>query len=246
MPKKDNGSQYPLRYAERNLDFEGDDFTELMEFRLVYEGALKGSGNSNTRVPEKHAIRKQIHKQLAELWKVHPNLSLMNSYVRPLKGTAPSPTEFNTFVSRGGTGDYGLTYVETMARDFDRCGFRFVPLVSKRLNFVCSLNVLFLRRENPGELITQSGDIDNRMKTLFDALKMPQDCGELPKNAKPEPDENPFFCLLQNDSLVTELNVTTDRLLRPPRPDEHPKEVVLIIQVKIKAVQVTGDNLAFL
>jgi hypothetical protein len=35
------------------------------------------------------------------------------------------------------------------------------------------LNILFLRADIPGKVV-QSGDIDNRLKTLFDALRMPQ------------------------------------------------------------------------
>jgi hypothetical protein len=40
-----------------------------MEFRLVFEGSLR-SGQSSGVVAEKHAIRKAIHKQLAQLWQV--------------------------------------------------------------------------------------------------------------------------------------------------------------------------------
>src|SRR6266849_6098917 len=52
-------------------------------------------------------------------------------------------------------------------------GKQFVPLVRQSLALACSLDILFLRREEPGSLILQGGDIDNRIKTLFDALKMP-------------------------------------------------------------------------
>ena len=39
-------------------------------------------------------------------------------------------------------------------------------------------------------------DIDNRLKTLFDALKVPSS-RELLSDAEPVDDETPFFCLLQ-------------------------------------------------
>lgn len=214
-----------------------------MEFRLIFEGFLP-SGNQS-RVKEKHNIRKQLHKQLAELWKEHPTLNLMNTWVRPQPSPSPRTVNLNDALTRGGQGDYGLTYVETMMRDFERFKFHFVPLVSKRIDLVCSLNILFLRRENPGELLRgQSGDIDNRIKTLFDALKMPENYDQV--KAEPEADEKPFFCLLEDDSLVTELSVTTDRLLRPQRPDEHKNEVVLIIQVKVSASQLSYQNLTLI
>jgi hypothetical protein len=217
-----------------------------MEFRLIYEGSLKGSGNK-PHVTNKHEIRKQIHKQLAELWKTHPTLNQMNTYVRPpeLPPSAPlGGMKLSAAVRQGALGNHGLTYVQTMANQFERCGFHFVPLVSKRLNSACSLKILFLRRENPGDLLTQSGDIDNRIKTLFDALRVPKDGSEIV--GQPEENENPFFCLLEDDCLVTDLSVTTDRLLTPLKEGQHKNEVVLIIQVKIKVVELTSDNLSFL
>jgi hypothetical protein len=218
-----------------------------MEFRLIYEGPLKGSGNNKPHVANKHAIRKQIHKQLVELWKTHPTLKEMNSYVRspdPPADAPPKVVKFSAVVRQGALGNLGMTYVQTMANQFERSGFHFVPLVCKRLGSVCSLKILFLRRENPGDLLTQSGDIDNRIKTLFDALRIPKNGSELV--GQPEQDENPFFCLLEDDCLVTELSVTTDRLLTSLKEDKHKNEVVLIIQVKIKVVELSSDNLAFL
>ena len=47
----------------------------------------------------------------------------------------------------------------------------------------CGLKILFLRKEGPGKLILQGGDIDNRLKTLLDALKMPSDLSEIVKDA---------------------------------------------------------------
>jgi hypothetical protein len=36
--------------------------------RLLYGGPLKAATQSNSRVKEKHAIRKELHKQFAELF----------------------------------------------------------------------------------------------------------------------------------------------------------------------------------
>ena len=55
--------------------------------------------------------------------------------------------------------------------------------------------IFMLRPEVPGAIITQGGDIDNRLKTLFDALRMPQNENELPKDEIPGTDEVPFFWL---------------------------------------------------
>ncbi len=70
---------------------------------------------------------------------------------------------------------------------------------------------------------------------------MPDACNEV--DGAPEATEDPFFCLLENDSLVTQLNVTTDRLLPPLKDGQHENEVVLIIKVKVKAAKVYVENL---
>ncbi|MCA1626043.1 MAG: hypothetical protein LC768_07980 [Acidobacteria bacterium] len=72
-----------------------------------------------------------------------------------------------------------MTKLEIMARQYSRFGYRFVPLVSRDNFMICGLDILFLRRENPGDLILRGGDIDNRIKTLLDALRMPDDCNEV-------------------------------------------------------------------
>ena len=76
------------------------------------------------------------------------------------------------------------------------------------------------------------GDIDNRIKVLFDGLKMPEtvsDLGGLPL----ESDENPFFCLLEDDSLITSVTITTDRLLLERDSEEKRNDVYLIIHVTV-------------
>ena len=194
-----------------------------MEFRLIYEGRLKASGNSAKHVKDKHAIRRQFHTQLSNLYDNHPYLYTLKTR----KGFKVDGEE--EFVS----------FVEMQAQKFSRCGYRFTPLVNKDHKLICGLDILFLRRENPGDLILRGGDIDNRIKTLLDALRIPEDRNEI--DGLPEEGENPFFCLLQNDSLVTELNVVTDRLLTPLKDGQHLNEVILIIKVKVKG---TVSNVA--
>lgn len=88
--------------------------------------------------------------------------------------------------------------------------------------------------EPPGHIVTQSGDIDNRIKTLLDALKKPE-LNALPGGSVPTSNENPFFCLLEDDNLIVSLAVETDRLLEP---DVHPSEVELIIHVTTRQLRV--------
>jgi len=114
--------------------------------------------------------------------------------------------------------------------------FVFVPLVSRRWDTIAEVEVLFLRRSSPGQLIGHGGDIDNRMKTLFDALRVPQ-ATELPDGEAAGEGEEPFYCLLQDDALVTALSVRTDEWLEPG----DPSDVLLIIQVSVEATRLSYD-----
>ena len=68
-----------------------------------------------------------------------------------------------------------------------------------KISLLCSLNILFLRRDIPGSALS-AGDIDNRIKTVIDALRRPRHANELAYHATPAADEDPFFRLLEDDS----------------------------------------------
>jgi hypothetical protein len=185
-----------------------------MEFRLLYQGRLPAQSQSNTRPREKHAIRKVLHLQLMNQWNAHAGLRV---YVRSpgIAGDARNPS-----------------MIHVLANGYEKCGFRFLPLVNERFGTVaCALDILFLRRDQPGDLVRDGGDIDNRIKVLFDALKVPSHCEEL-GGAVPEDGEDPLFCLLEDDKLITEVKITTDRLLTPLRDDESVNDVHLVINVR--------------
>ena len=172
-----------------------------MYFTLTYTGDLK----ANAGIKDKHKLRKAFHSQLNVLWQQEPLVDHKAFYDKSNK----------------------------VYRDVDlnrKVGsFRFVPLVSPDLHLVCSLKILMLRPEPPGSLITRGGDIDNRLKTLFDALRIPKNENELSKDAIVGPNENPFFCLLEDDNLVTKVNVETDRLLTSAK---NTSQVHLYIRVE--------------
>lgn len=176
-----------------------------MDFCLTYRGPLKSNGSKD----DKHAIRQYLHPQLKDLW----NQSPLKSCKRLLK---PEPKEGEVSV------------IEIMN------GFQFAPLVTSHLRGFCHLDILFLRPEEPGNLISTGGDIDNRIKTLFDALRYPHTKDEMPLNWSPTPEQIPFYCVLEDDGLITSVSVTCDRLLNP----ENKEDVSLIIHVKPKVTEV--------
>ncbi len=139
-----------------------------MEFRLLLRGNLPPDKRGT--VPAKHAIRRELHPQLRILWQQHPTL----------RGS------FEPQKAKG-----GISRVEELAKQYSHSGFRFVPLI-KTKDFACELDILLLRRQEPYRAFDPVGDLDGRVKTLIDGLRMPQLGQEIGEN-KPSEDEDPFF-----------------------------------------------------
>lgn len=220
----------------------------LMRFRLTYEGPLRATqrdpvGNqANPLAVYKQHIRREFHRQLKELWRTNKFLSEHKVYPRSFPvdhrasdgfRIAPNPEDL-------------VPLVDCIAAQYHEFGYRFVPLVLESLSLLCSLNILFLRRDIPGSVI-QAGDIDNRIKTVIDALRRPRNQMELiSDDAAPNPDEDPFFCLLEDDSQVSHLVVETDTLLDPlTNDDADHQKVKLIITVELRPYDVTTLNLSY-
>lgn len=194
---------------------------EGVEFRLIYDGPLHGSSRTDTRSEHKHDIRRVFHRQLQRLWQTSPHLKAwLSKEPFGVDGSKMSVLELTANACRLGN-------------------YRFAPLSTCQLELGCSLDVIFLRYDQPGQTLIQSGDIDNRLKTIFDALRMPK-VGEY--IGEPLPGEDPFFCLLEDDSMVTHLSLTTDLLLEPDR-DLH--DVRLVITTKLWPISFTIANFGF-
>lgn len=184
-----------------------------MNFRLTYDGPLKAASQSETRRIEKHAIRCVFGRQLSELFAIHDREFL----------------------------DPGCDGWDQMPRR--ECGdFLFISLVREKLNLVCDLDILFLRRDDPGRLVGSGGDLDNRIKVLFDALRVPDEVEV--RGLEPTPDRL-IVCLMEDDKLITGFRVTTDRLLEPSTSEADQNHVRLIINVEVKATKLTPENMAY-
>lgn len=202
-------------FAPDECDQEG---YEVLEFKLIYRGRLRAAS-----VPDKHLLRKEFHKQLKYLWQLQEPFAGWMKRTVPAKNT-PTRQE--------------MALIDVMANQYSRCGYRFLPIVTEGRGLSCELDVLFLRRDPPGNLVKAGGDIDNRIKVLFDALRMPGNCTEV-SNYPVGPDEDPFYVLLEDDSLITKISVTTDRLLLPQADGEHVNDVHLVIGVRVPVVKVS-------
>ena len=187
-----------------------------MRFRLVYRGPLKSANSADSS--DKHKIRKEFHRQLKELWQHRP-LDEHKKLLRPRSTAADE-----------------LTGLIKVVKDF-----QFTPLVSDLFgwNTVAALDVLLLWTSPTGHVITKGGDIDNRIKVLFDSLRMPE-ANEIPPSITPGTDEKPFYVLLEDDKLVNSFSVSSDRLLREPNVKA---EVEVIIQVNVGITRGSMANL---
>ncbi len=176
----------------------------LVKFRLFYEGPLFASkgdafdGQVDRRRSHKHDIRIAFHRQLKHFWHTHPWLKDSRAAWDVLGIERENkPLDQQPFMW------------ENIARLHEVCGRQFVPLVCEQFKLLCDLDVLMLRRDRPGGIF-QARDIDNRLKTLFDALRMPKNGLEI--EGLGDEDEM-IFVLLQDDSLISSVTVETDELL---------------------------------
>ena len=187
-----------------------------MEFRLTYAGKLLA--HKGGRSGHVHDIRQEFHKQLKVLWNEHP--VLMRGY--PEGPSIPDPEKC-----------WGAT--------FEQHGFMWKPIATEDNGLICALDILMLRKGPPGKVRT---DIDNRLKTLFDALRIasPQELGK----ETPKSEQNPFYILLQDDSLITRVAVTSDMLLEPIEGVEREEDAVrLVINVAVRPYKVTWESVSF-
>jgi hypothetical protein len=184
-----------------------------MEFRLVVRGAVPPEKRGT--VSDKQRIRREFHPQIRSLYQQHP--ALEHLFRMPWKGHAR---------------------IADVANQFSRNGFKFLPMVREELDVACALDVLMLLRQPPHHQVFSgtgnTGDLDNRVKVLIDGLTMPKQLGDLGGDVSGADDE-PFFCLLEDDKLIHAFNVTTDLLLAPPEPSEAWSDVVAVVHVRVKS-----------
>jgi hypothetical protein len=214
----------------QNPSFDWESASEQdMDFTLTYEGPLY----TKPSAANKNEIRRYFHPQLKELWKqrlyhrVNPNaeVSLETMPLNPKiawESVVTIADQYRVCTDTGGTA--GI-----------------VPLVTKSLVLACRLDI-FVLGKGVHQRIFDNADLDNRLKGLVDGLRRPDKPIEIP-GWTPTPDEDPLYCLLENDSLVTDLRISGDTLLDPSivSPDEYH----LFIRVKVRPLRYTLRNADF-
>lgn len=211
----------------------------LMKFTLTFDGELP----SNGKPKKKWNIRKALHPQLAELWRIDPALQRVarDSHIPAKRGVIQSGQHHTL-----DTGDPPFQLFPAdmplinLLEPIEIGGRAFLPLVRNSYALTCGLKILFLRKEPPGK-VYQGGDMDNRIKTLLDALSVPPHPEHVIQD---DSFQGSIFCLMEDDGLMTRLDVETHRLLSAPDSSAH--EVRLIIEVDVRVTQPRWYNQPYL
>lgn len=184
-----------------------------MEFCLHYYGKLKSRDNA----AGKHAIRQAFHDQVKALCASEP---FSHTFKDDLDGTRKTK-EKPMFVEHGGK--------------------RYWFLVSEYLATVVDLNITILVPHEVGRIIQNGGDIDNRVKTLFDALRIPAVESEIPSSDPFDYGDGGMYCLLQDDKLINRVSIRSYRDHAPLDGDS----VRCLIEVETKITRALWGNLNF-
>ncbi len=126
-------------------------------------------------------------------------------------------------------------------------GIDWNPIITPNLKLLAELDILLLHPEIVGLGRT---DVDNRMKTLLDALRSPQNEHEIGENTPRN--IGPIYTLLDDDHLVTKISVNTSHLLSPEmwganiHAEDGEEKVFLMIDVNVRVEEGNLENLPFM
>lgn len=205
-----------------------------MDLTLKYAGKLV-SAHSDNATRAKHELRRHFHIQLATLWSEHPLL----------KDTDPTTLQMafrksGRYEIERPIGSSGLLW------RFPLGGYDIVPLVSHVHEVHCHLAMRIYRCRERGSIVYSGGDLDNQLKVLFDSLSMPKDETYSDRqNSSGAVTNETFFCLLEDDQLITKLSVESFVLLDPSKKD-HRNYVEADIEVHVEPVTPMIANLDLL
>ena len=194
---------------------------DAMRFPLSYEGSLPSSGNPRdpskpSKLKEIWAIRNAVHLQIRSIYDHH-------SAFRGQFGHS------NALLQR-----INLPIVVD--------GRNFYPLARVSFKLKCELEIEMLVNHPIASVVTNGSDLDNRLKTLFDGLRVPQSVQEI-KGYMP-PDITDYCCLLENDVIISALKIEAFRNTATPAgaPLDH---VRLNMRVRLEPMEYDFVNEPF-
>ena len=185
---------------------------DAMRFPLSYEGPLP-SGNAHgkrlPKLPQIWTIRNAIHPQIQFIYGNHP------AFISPSSSQSRAAmNELNKPIVVG--------------------GHKFYPLGRAAFHLRCELDIEMHVNHPIASLITNVGDLDNRLKIVFDALRMPGELQEIQNHMPPNIDD--YCCLLENDILISALRIEMFRHTAAPIGADT-NHVRLNIKVRLEPIQ---------
>lgn len=183
--------------------------SDPMKFPLSYEGPLPSSGNPRN---------KSKPPKLAEIWRIRNDLHLQ------IRSLFDSHAAF-----RGGYG-HSNALIQAINIPVMVDGHEFYPLARAAFKLKCELKIDMHVNHPIASIVTNVGDLDNRLKTLFDALRAPNSAQEI-KGHMPSIDS--YCCLLENDILISSLQIEMFRNTAAP-PGASLDHVRLNILVRLE------------
>jgi len=164
-------------------------------------------------------IRMQFHPQLKKLVEHQPWTNL-TQYMMP--GATKSP------ISTRHVG-----------------GIDWNPIITPNLKLLAEIDIQLLHPEIVG---VPRSDIDNRVKTILDGLRCPQNEHEIGANTPR--DIGPIYTLLDDDHLITKLSVNTSHLLGTDIFNKDiqttPDTIFMMLDVNVRVAEGTLENLPFM
>lgn len=181
-----------------------------MQFRLTYNGQIQSRQQAG--LPAVQAIREALSPQIERLWQ-YPPLNQSTDWLNPS----------------------GTYHACSTVDDWN-----FVSTISNTIGLYGELDILILRPQPLGSVVSKDGDLDNKLKTLIDALTLPtlQQVQDMKRKHGLEQRERQF-CVFSDDNLITKLSVTSDRLLE----DMRVATALVIINVTVRVGKPSIGNI---
>lgn len=124
-------------------------------------------------------------------------------------------------------------------------GIDWNPIITPNLKLLAEIDIQMMHPEIVG---VPRRDIDNRVKTLLDGLRCPQNEHEVGENTPR--DIGPIYTLLDDDHLITKMSVNTSHLLGTELFSESiPKTsdaVFIMLDVNVRVAEGNLENLPFM
>ena len=144
-----------------------------MKFTLQYDGVLV-SNQGSSRVDNKREIRFALDPWLRKLWEQNRQLRWLRVHEGSLARLRSASFKGNDLVVDPLTGGMDGPLIWSPFPHATIDGLTYIMLVNQLNRWICDLEIKLLVPESTHK----RGDIDNRVKTLLDGLRPPQNMKE--------------------------------------------------------------------